>query len=109
VPKAEDAAASSAIGSATAPRPSEGTTPTPPANGYPQAQQPSTTRPQAQPSPRDSYAAPRHEETAAEVCNRTASGFFAVNVCKDEKCEEPRYRNTGDCPAVIARKRQREH
>ena len=109
VPKAEDAAASSAIGSATAPRPSEGTTPTPPANGYPQAQQPSTTRPQAQPSPRDSYAAPRHEETAAEVCNRTASGFFALNVCKDEKCEEPRYRNTGDCPAVIARKRQREH
>ena len=65
-------------------------------------------RQQAQP-PSSQYTAPRHEETAAEVCNRLGGGFFAVNVSKDEKCEEPRYRNTGDCPTVIARKRQREH
>jgi hypothetical protein len=106
VPKVEDAAASGAIGSATAPRGSDGTTPMPsppPAQG----QQPSATRAQAQQPPQ--YAATRHEETAAEFCNRTNSGFFAVNVCKDEKCEEARYRNTGDCPAVLARKRQREH
>ena len=103
VPKAEDAA-SSAIGSATAPRANEGTTPSPPAY---QGQQTNPTRAQAQQPPQ--YAAPRHEETAAEFCSRTNNGFFAVNVCKDEKCEEPRYRNSGDCPAVIARKRQREH
>jgi len=77
--------------------------------GYPQGQQqqPNATRQQAQQPPQ--YAPPRHEETAAEFCGRTNNGFFAINVCKDEKCEEPRYRNTGDCPAVLARKRQREH
>jgi hypothetical protein len=109
VPRVEDAAASSAIGSATAPRPNDATTASPPAPVYPQQPAPGdrTTRPQ--PQPRDSYAAPRHEETAGEVCARQGGGFFSINVCKDEKCEEPRYRNTGDCPTVLARKRQREH
>jgi serine/threonine protein kinase len=113
VPRIEDAAASSAVGSATAPRPGEGATPTPPANGYPQAQQQQndrSMRPQAQPSPqRDPYAQPRHEETADEFCRRTNNGFISINVCKDEKCEEPRYRNTGDCQAVIRRKELRQH
>jgi serine/threonine protein kinase len=109
VPRAEDAAASSAFGSPTTPRPNDGAASPSPMPGYPQGQQqqPNATRQQAQQPPQ--YAPPRHEETAAEFCGRTNNGFFAINVCKDEKCEEPRYRNTGDCPAVLARKRQREH
>ena len=47
--------------------------------------------------------------TATEACAKLGGGFFARNVCLDEKCEEARYRNLGECPKVIARKRQREH
>ena len=81
--------------------------PTSPVTPYPQ-QQPNSTRSQAQQQP-PQYAPPHHEETAAEFCSRTNSNFFAVNVCKDEKCEEARYRSTGDCPAVLARKHRNDH
>jgi hypothetical protein len=47
--------------------------------------------------------------TATEACAKLGGGFFARNVCVDEKCEEARYRNVGECPKVLARKRQREH
>ncbi|HEY2188734.1 MAG TPA: protein kinase [Caldimonas sp.] len=74
--------------------------------------------PPAQPAvPRDPHAAQRpgqatpeaEPQTATEACARLGGGFFARNVCLDEKCEEARYRNVGECPAVLARKRQREH
>ncbi|HEY2561711.1 MAG TPA: protein kinase [Caldimonas sp.] len=66
---------------------------------------------------RDPHAAPRppqsttqgEPQTASEACARLGGGFFARNVCLDEKCEETRYRNLGECPTVLARKRQREH
>jgi len=110
VPRPEDGSASSAFGSVPS-RPADSTT-SPSVPAYPQQPPPPSdraTRPQTPSTPRDPYAAPRHEETAAEACQRQGGGFFAVNICKDEKCEEPRYRNTGDCPTVLQRKRQREH
>jgi serine/threonine protein kinase len=107
VPRAEDGAASSAFGSTIPPRPYDGSTSTTPGLPYPQ-QQPNSTRSQAQQQP-SQYAPPHHEETAAEFCSRTSSNFIALNVCKDEKCEEARYRSTGDCPAVLARKHKNDH
>jgi hypothetical protein len=77
-----------------------------------------TPRPPGQPAvPRDPHSAQRppqpttqgEPQTAAEACAKLGGGFFARNVCLDEKCEEARYRNLGECPAVLARKRQREH
>ncbi|HEX4234272.1 MAG TPA: protein kinase [Caldimonas sp.] len=73
--------------------------------------------PGSPPLPRDPHAAQRppqaatqaEPQTASEACARLGGGFFARNVCLDEKCEEARYRNVGECPAVLARKRQREH
>jgi hypothetical protein len=46
--------------------------------------------------------------TAREACAGKRS-FIARAVCIDERCEEPQFRGVGECPAVLARKRQREH
>jgi serine/threonine protein kinase len=45
--------------------------------------------------------------TAAEACRNL--GFFARNVCLDERCEEPRFKNLGDCPLILQRKHQRQN
>ncbi len=46
-------------------------------------------------------------QTAAEACGNL--GFFARNVCLDERCEEPRFKNLGDCPHILQRKHQRQN
>jgi hypothetical protein len=45
--------------------------------------------------------------TVREAC--AGRGFIARVVCMDERCEEPQFRAVGECPAILARKRQREH
>ena len=46
--------------------------------------------------------------TAREAC-AGKGGFIARAVCIDERCEEPQFRAVGECPAILARKHQREH
>ena len=72
-------------------------------------------RPLPSPSPsqvRDPYAPARSAapveagpQTIEDACGKL--GFFARNVCFDERCEEARFRNTGVCPEVLARKARR--
>jgi len=63
--------------------------------------------------PRDPAASARpvpaegEPQTAAEACRNL--GFFARNVCLDERCEEPRFKNLGDCPLILQRKHQRQN
>jgi hypothetical protein len=45
--------------------------------------------------------------SAREACGKRV--FIALAVCMDERCEEPRYRNSEDCVAILARKREREN
>ena len=45
--------------------------------------------------------------TAREACGRRV--FIALAVCMDERCEEPRFRNTEECVSVLARKHAREN
>jgi hypothetical protein len=35
--------------------------------------------------------------------------FIALAVCMDERCEEPRFRSSEECVAVLARKHAREN
>jgi hypothetical protein len=86
----------SALGAAGATQPHPLAQPAPPHDPH-AAQRPGQATPQAEP------------QTATEACAALGGGFFARNVCLDEKCEEARFRNVGECPAVLARKRQREH
>ena len=51
--------------------------------------------------PRSGTSSDVEPQSAAEVCGKL--GFFARNVCLDERCEEPRFRNIGECPKVLAR------
>jgi hypothetical protein len=70
-------------------------------------------RPLGQPNPRDAIVVQRPPpvaETAGPASAREACGrrvFIAMAVCMDEKCEEPRYRSTAECIAVLARKTER--
>jgi serine/threonine protein kinase len=45
--------------------------------------------------------------SAREACGKRV--FIALAICIDERCEEPRFRNTDECVAVLARKREREN
>ncbi|HEX2541917.1 MAG TPA: protein kinase [Caldimonas sp.] len=45
--------------------------------------------------------------TPREACGKRV--FIALAVCMDEKCEEPRFRQTKECVAVLARKAAREN
>jgi serine/threonine protein kinase len=81
--------------------------------GYGTTPTPNTDRSRLTPSPLPgSYAAPRPAAPSEggpqgieEVCGKL--GFFARNVCFDEHCEEARFRNSGVCPEVLARKARR--
>jgi hypothetical protein len=44
--------------------------------------------------------------TAREACGNRA--FIAMAICMDEKCEEPRYRQTQECASILVRKHARE-
>ena len=106
----DDATTAAAPNSATTSRPidasSGGTVP-----GAPSYERPRSSPSQA--PPRDGSASARQVPveaaplTAADVCGNR--GFFARNVCLDERCEEPRFRNLGDCPYILQRKHQRQH
>ena len=60
-----------------------------------------------EPTPAPRAVEPAAPATAREAC-ASKQGFFAFNICLDERCEEARFRNVGDCPAVLARKHQRQ-
>jgi len=45
--------------------------------------------------------------TAREACGKRV--FIALAICMDEKCEEPRFRNTQECVGILARKAAREY
>ena len=45
--------------------------------------------------------------SAREACGKRV--FIALAVCMDEKCEEPRFRNSRECAVVLQRKRQPEY
>jgi serine/threonine protein kinase len=57
----------------------------------------------AQPVPVPAEAGPT---TAREACGRRV--FIALALCMDERCEEPRFRNTEECIPILARKHNRE-
>ncbi len=44
--------------------------------------------------------------TVSEACGRRV--FIALALCIEEKCEEPRWRNTGECIPVLERKARRQ-
>jgi hypothetical protein len=54
------------------------------------------------PQPSDNQPA-----SAREACGRRV--FIALAVCMDERCEEPRFRSSEECVAVLARKHAREN
>ena len=45
--------------------------------------------------------------TVREDCGKRV--FLALAVCMDERCEQPRWRNTQECVSILARKAQREN
>jgi hypothetical protein len=45
--------------------------------------------------------------SAREACGKRR--FIALAVCMDERCEEPRFRQTPECVSVLARKAFREN
>jgi hypothetical protein len=47
-----------------------------------------------------------HAKSARESCGKRV--FLALAVCMEERCEDPRWRNGGECPKILERKRQRE-
>jgi len=79
-------------------------------------------RPVGQPVPRDAQAAAKpvpssdpaaqtkkmvdpHASSARESCGKRV--FVALALCMDERCEDPRWRNSEECIPILARKRQR--
>jgi Protein kinase domain len=105
VPRSDtDATASGSLGNPSA-RPPESSsygsarppgTPAPPPTGHPVP----AAVPGARPVPEDQPA------TAREACGNRS--FFALAICMDDRCEEPRYRNSEECQAILAKKRARE-
>ena len=45
-------------------------------------------------------------KSARESCGKRV--FIALAICMEERCEDPRWRNGGECPKILERKRQRE-
>ncbi|MEO7057863.1 MAG: protein kinase [Caldimonas sp.] len=45
--------------------------------------------------------------SASEACGKRV--FISRAICMDEKCEEPRFRNTQECIGILARKTAREN
>jgi hypothetical protein len=45
--------------------------------------------------------------SASEACGKRV--FISRAICMDEKCEEPRFRNTQECIGILARKTEREN
>jgi hypothetical protein len=45
--------------------------------------------------------------SAREACGKRV--FIALAVCMDDRCEEPRFRNTEECVGILARKHAREN
>jgi hypothetical protein len=105
VPRSDaDATASGSLGNPNA-RPAESSSygsarppgsPAPPPPGHPVP----GAVPAARPGPDDQPA------TAREACGNRS--FFALAICMDDRCEEPRYRNSEECQAILAKKRARE-
>jgi hypothetical protein len=46
-----------------------------------------------------------HASSARESCGKRV--FVALAICMDERCEDPRWRNSEECIPILARKRQR--
>ncbi len=46
-----------------------------------------------------------HATSARESCGKRV--FVALAICMDERCEDPRWRNSEECIPILARKRQR--
>ena len=46
-----------------------------------------------------------HASSARESCGKRV--FVALALCMDERCEDPRWRNSEECIPILARKRQR--
>ena len=46
-----------------------------------------------------------HASSARESCGKRV--FVALAICMDERCEDPRWRNSEECVPILARKRQR--
>ena len=47
-----------------------------------------------------------HANSARESCGKRV--FVALAICMDERCEDPRWRNSAECIPILQRKRQRE-
>jgi len=47
-----------------------------------------------------------HASSARESCGKRV--FVALAICMDQRCEDPRWRNSAECIPILARKRQRE-
>jgi hypothetical protein len=47
-----------------------------------------------------------HARSARESCGKRV--FVALAICMDQRCEDPRWRNTEECIPILQRKRQRE-
>jgi len=45
--------------------------------------------------------------SAREACGKRV--FIALAICMDERCEDPRYRNSEECVTILARKHEREN
>ncbi|MDQ6629992.1 MAG: hypothetical protein M3Z29_16330, partial [Pseudomonadota bacterium] len=90
-----------------------GTLPAPLRQGQQQTQQQSQqtaqqqVQAQPQPSPQPSVQSEAQATSAREACGKRV--FIALAVCMDDRCEEPRFRNTAECIGVIERKRAREN
>jgi serine/threonine protein kinase len=48
-----------------------------------------------------------HATSARDSCGKRV--FVALAICMDERCEDPRWRNSSECVKVLERKRQREN
>ena len=77
--------------------------------GQPVPQQPQPVGKPVQ-SPETTAATPRmvdpHAKSARESCGKRV--FVALAICMDERCEDPRWRNSEECIPILQRKRQRE-
>ncbi len=87
----------------------------------------SASRPLGQPSVRDAYtsatpgtgarppvttpAVPVAEAPAPASARDACGGrvFIALAICMEEKCDEARWRNTGECQRILTARRQREN
>ena len=47
-----------------------------------------------------------HAKSARESCGKRV--FVALAICMDQRCEDPRWRNTAECIPILQHKRQRE-